>query len=246
MVDPRSTGSPGRERRFIEVIVRGVAEVLFTAGVTLLLLVAWQLWWTNLDSDREQASVVSETARQWSRQRATESSAAGSPAEGEVWGILYVPRFGQDYAKPIAEGIDLDVLNSVGIGHYPGTQRPGHIGNVGLAGHRQSHGQVFWAMDTLQAGDKAYIQTQEGIYTYTYRNTHIVYPSQSQVLLPVPGERNAHPTQKILTLTTCHPPFTTDMRMVVHLEQSSFSAAHTEPPTQIRDVVSQMINLEGA
>lgn len=246
MIEYRPVGSPARDRRSIAFIARGFAELLLTAGVILLLFVAWQLWWTNLAADHEQTSVVSATTRQWSHQETAELPVDDPPVEGEVWGILYVPRFGQDYAKPIAEGIDMDVLNSVGIGHYPGTQQPGHIGNIGLAGHRQTHGQVFWAMDQLREGDKAYIQTKKGIYTYAYRSTHIVYPSQSQVLLPVPGDSGADPTQKLLTLTTCHPPFTTDMRMIVHLEQSSFSAAHTDPPAEIRTTVNRTAGLEGA
>lgn len=242
---PHPSPSAGRVRPFISVIARGFAEVLLTAGVILLLFVAWQLWWTNLAADRTQTSVVSETARRWSHQKATGPAITRPPVDGEVWGILHVPRFGQDYAKPIAEGIDMDVLNSVGIGRYPGTQRPDEVGNIGLAGHRQSHGQVFWDMDQLRAGDEVYLQTHEGVYTYAYRSTHIVHPSQAEVLFPVPGDSSAEPTRKMLTLTTCHPPFTTDMRMIVHLEQTGFSAANMNPPVEIREAVSRTTGREG-
>ncbi|QCU79295.1 class E sortase [Citricoccus sp. SGAir0253] len=172
--------------------------------------------------------------------------AAGPALDSGVWGILYVPRFGPDYAKPIAEGVDPDVLDSVGIGHYPGTQRPGQLGNVGLAGHRQTHGGVFWHMDRLGPGDRAYLQTREGVYTYVYRSTEIVPPSGIQVLYPVPGDSGAVPTRRLLTLTTCHPPFTTDLRMVVHLEQGSFVPAGTTAPPEVRDVVRRAAGLEGA
>ena len=34
-------------------------RLLITAGVILLLFVAWQLWWTNIDADRTQSQAVS-------------------------------------------------------------------------------------------------------------------------------------------------------------------------------------------
>jgi sortase A len=90
-----------------------------------------------------------------------------------------------------------------------------------MAGHRQTHGQVFWDMDKLREGDKAYVQTAQGIWTYTFISRSIVAPSQSDVLLPVPGKPGKQPTVSQLTLTTCDPPFTTRMRMIVHMEQTA-------------------------
>ena len=44
------------------VILRGavqvVGELLITAGIILLLFVAWQLWWTNVESDARQSEVI--------------------------------------------------------------------------------------------------------------------------------------------------------------------------------------------
>jgi len=223
------------------VIVGGFGEILLTVGVLLLLFVAWQLWWTNLAAQGEQKQALQSITREWKaapQQDGKSASAPTHPIEGSVWGILYVPRFGEGYAKPIAEGVSLDVLDTVGVGRYPSTQMPGQVGNVGLAGHRQTHGQVFWDMDKLQDGDKAYIQTLDGVYTYTFRERVIVEPSQGDVLFPVPGHPEQKPTRKLLTLTTCHPPFTTDKRMVVHLEQTGFAPATKPAPAAIRALVA--------
>ena len=37
--------------------VQIVGELLITAGIILLLFVAWQLWWTNVASDAKQGEV---------------------------------------------------------------------------------------------------------------------------------------------------------------------------------------------
>ena len=49
------------------VILRGtvqvIGELLITAGIILLLFVAWQLWWTNVESDARQSQVIKESAK---------------------------------------------------------------------------------------------------------------------------------------------------------------------------------------
>jgi sortase A len=192
-----------------------------TAGVILLLFVVWQLWWTNIEADAVQKDAISDVTQEWKQTPASTASKPTRPIEGKVWGILYVPRFGDSYAKPIAEGTSTEVLDNIGVGHYKSTQMPGKLGNVAMAGHRQTHGQVFWDMDKLREGDKAYVQTAQGIWTYTFISRSIVAPSQSDVLLPVPGKPGKQPTVSQLTLTTCDPPFTTRMRMIVHMEQTA-------------------------
>lgn len=220
-----------KRRGCLSILITTVSDILWTFGVLLLLFVVWQLWWTNVEAGKIQKDSLLQAIENW------DGDENVNPLEGIAWGILYIPAFGSEYAKPIAEGVDLDVLNTVGIGHYPDTAMPGQLGNVGLAGHRQTHGQVFWDMDKLAYGDKAYIQTQDGIYIFTYEETMIVHPSQGEVLFPVPGDAAAAPARKLLTLTTCHPPFTTDMRMVVHLEQTDFIPADEPAPSSIREVV---------
>lgn len=48
-----------RPRTVLQWIIQITGELLITAGVILLLFVAWQLWWTNIDADRTQSQAVS-------------------------------------------------------------------------------------------------------------------------------------------------------------------------------------------
>lgn len=236
------TQSAGRRRgRAISRLVGVTGELLITLGVIVALYAVWELWWTNLEAGRVQEAAVEQLAEGFdSGPETAEPPPADGPApvtpaaeDGEAFGILYVPRFGEDYARPIAEGVDPDVLSSAGIGHYPGTQWPGEPGNFAVAGHRQSHGQVFWDMDQLRPGDRLYVQTETGYYTYRHTETEIVQPSESSVLLPVPHQPGAEPTVSTLTLTTCHPPFTVRERMIAYAELESWQPLSDGPPAEI-------------
>ena len=41
-------------------------------------------------------------------------------------------------------------------------------------------------------------------------------PSEVSVIAPVPGEPGAEPTERLITLTTCHPMFSARERFIVH------------------------------
>ncbi|QXQ10411.1 class E sortase [Paeniglutamicibacter sp. Y32M11] len=158
---------------------------------------------------------------------------------GETFGIFYIPRFGSNFAHPVTNGVGMDVLNTVGIGHYPDTQSPGELGNFAVAAHRQTHGQVFWDIDKFQDGDKIYLQTRKGFYTYEWRSTEIVSPSAGDVLFPVPHRPGVKPTTSILTMTSCHPPFTTRMRIIAYSELESWRPADAGAPAEIADLVQK-------
>lgn len=229
-------------RGAVSIIVGGFGELLLTVGVLLLLFVAWQLWWTNLEAEGVQKNALNSVTQEW-KQNPPGDGAKNRviPIEGKTWGILYVPRYGGAYAKPIAEGTSMEVLDTVGVGHYASTQMPGEKGNMALAGHRQTHGQVFWDQDKLAKGDKAYVQTKEGIYTYTFQSTSIVPPSKSDVILPVPGDPRAEPKDSLLTFTTCDPPFSTSMRMITHMKQTEFTPAGKDAPAPIAELVEKTV-----
>ena len=125
--------------------------------------------------------------RDWNRRSRSAASAVGgccpgtppsrpNPAEGATIGILYVPRFGAGYTRPIVQGTTPAVLDTLGIGHYQGTAMPGAAGNFAVAGHRQTHGAVLDDIDALVPGDRIYVQTREGYYVYVFRNSQISPP----------------------------------------------------------------------
>ena len=44
-------------------IVQVMGELLITAGAILLLFIAWQLWWTNVESDAKQRDAIKDFAQ---------------------------------------------------------------------------------------------------------------------------------------------------------------------------------------
>ncbi|MBV9593952.1 MAG: class E sortase, partial [Actinobacteria bacterium] len=161
---------------------------------------------------------------------------------------LYVPRFGSDYHFTIVEGTDSDALDK-GPGHYRGSALPGQVGNFAVAGHRVGKGEPFLNLDQLRPGDPIVVQTGGSWFIYRVLGDtassdlsvadaqgvvgrEIVSPSDSKVLLPVPDKAGVAPTRALMTMTTCHPKFTANNRMIVHaqLDRALPSSGERPPP----------------
>ncbi|MFF1829934.1 class E sortase [Paenarthrobacter sp. NPDC058040] len=232
----------GVVRRVIQVL----GELLITAGVVLLLFVAWELWWTNVEADAKQNEAVKSFAQEFTGPVAPAAPAdygnpvvGTAPRNGETIGIMYVPRFGATYTRPIIEGTGSDVLDTLGLGHYGSTSMPGAVGNFAVAGHRQTHGAVLDSIHTLVPGDKIYVQTKDGYYTYVFRNNQIVLPSRTDVLLPVPTQPGATPNESILTMTSCNPRFGSQERIIAYSVLDSWQPSSAGPPSDIAALVAQ-------
>jgi sortase A len=117
-----------------------------------------------------------------------------------------------------------------GIGHYPHTAMPGGVGNFAVAAHDTGYGSSFLHMQNLRLGDKIYIQTKDGFYTYAFRNYQYVQPNEVAVLEPVPRQADAQASDRLITMTTCNPPYHTVERLVSYGVLESFS---TTPPAAI-------------
>ena len=86
---------------------------------------------------------------------------------------------------PVLDGTGPEIDSAV-LGRYDNAAGPGEDGNLSLAGHRQTYGAVLWDMDTLQEGDRMYLQTANGWWVYETRQVHIVEPTAVEVLDPNP------------------------------------------------------------
>jgi sortase A len=113
------------------------------------------------------------------------------PAKRSVIGRLAIPRL--KLAVMVREGADEGTLSRA-VGHIPGTALPGTVGNVGLAGHRDT---FFRALRNIRADDTIELETTEGTYRYSVKSTRIVTPRDVSVLEASGGET--------LTLVTCYP-----------------------------------------
>lgn len=255
----RSRPLPARRRRrsFLQIAAQVIGELLITAGLILLLFVAWQLWWTNVESNAKQDQAVEEFFADLGEAPAPQEPAEGSQAPapdqvpvletragGVTFAVIYIPRFGDDYTRPVTSGVSTAVLDNLGLGHYPETGMPGAVGNFALAGHRQTNGAVLDNIHTLVPGDRIFVQTQDGFYTYVYRNTQIVLPDRVDVLAPVPTQPGVEPEERILTLTSCNPRFGAQERIIAYAVMESFKPLDAGPPDEIAAQVADVA--EGA
>ena len=207
--------------RAVRAAVQGLGELCITLGLLLLLFVAWQLWWTDVESDRTQLATTRGLEQTWQRDLQVAPTTAkpvvpkvSQVPMGDAFALMRVPRFGADYVRPIVAGTRLSVLRD-GIGHYDGTAGPGEVGNFSLAGHRVTYGKPFNRIAELRPGDPIVIETRTTWYVYRMVSHTIVSPLRVDVVAPVPERPGVAPTQRMMTMTACHPKFSARQRYVV-------------------------------
>lgn len=113
------------------------------------------------------------------------------PRTGDVIGRIVIPRL--DLRVTVREGTSERTL-ALAAGHIRGTALPGHNGNVGVAGHRDT---FFQGLAGIRTGDVIEFESHEARYTYQVSSTLVVQPDAVQVL-----EAGIYPE---LTLVTCYP-----------------------------------------
>jgi len=80
------------------------------------------------------------------------------------------------------------------VGHIPGTATPETVGNVGLAGHRDT---FFRGLGRVRPEDLIELETAQGKYEYKVVDVSIVDPDRTEVLDSTGRSE--------LTLVTCYP-----------------------------------------
>lgn len=224
-------------------IVRGIGvlgELLITTAALLGLFLIWQLWWTDVVAEQEQNGLLTAVRAQWQPTpdgiTPARRDAPPIPTPGpmyDVWATLHIPRFERS-TIPLAEGVSLpEVLNTKGAGRYPGTALPGDVGNVGIAGHRTTYGKPFNEIAELRPGDPIIVETADAFYVYRVTSHQIVLPHHIEVIAPVPNQPGAAPTERMLTLTACHPMFSARQRYIVHAEFDYWTARSDGRPADL-------------
>lgn len=243
-----------KKRSMVSRVVGVFGELLITAGVLVLLFLGWQFSLNGIMLSNQQASDADSLAQNWATQSAPPSPVAtpsvepaaprtfpygeppalASPGNAQEFAILYVPRFGSDFKKTIAEGVDpRSVLNNGGAGHYATTQMPGQVGNFAIAAHRDGWGSPFLKINELQVGDPIYVETQDGWYTYTYRSSEYVTPFGVGVIDPVPQNPGANPVDRLITLTSCNPLYIASERVIAYGVLTDWTPRSAGPPAAI-------------
>lgn len=232
MAHPRHQRRPHRPGP-LSMVLGGIGELLITSGLVIALFLVWQLWWTGIAA-HEKAQAVKE---QFTQTQVDSPKVAGTkhtdapPAftqvdYGQAIGMLIVPKwYGvTNNNMPVIEGTGEDVLDQAAAGHYTDTQQVGEVGNFAIAAHRRTNGNSFRRIDLLEPGDEVVVATQDTWYVYTVETYEIVEPHQVEVLSPVPDDPEAQPTERYLTMTTCHSlsmgEWGNDHRWIVHAKFS--------------------------
>ncbi len=221
----------------VRTFLRGLGQTLMTLGVVLLLFCAYELWITGLVTAREQDRLGDDLRSRWA-EPVSRPSAPGRPVPvaqelGEGLAVLYVPALEGYDPKVVVEGTSVEALKK-GPGHIPGTALPGQLGNVVLSGHRTTYGAPFERFGELVAGDEVVLETRDDWFTYRVRQTTIVAPTAVEVTFPVPGDRTATPTERLLTLTTCHPKYSARQRLIVQAELTAAGDKDDGPPAALQ------------
>lgn len=125
--------------------------------------------------------------------------------EGDPVAIIEIPSLG--VRKIVVSGVQVSSLRK-GPGHYRNTALPGQRGNFAIAGHRTAYGSPFKEVDKLNPGDEIIVTNAlKERYVYRVSGTKIVEPSQTDVLSPT--------EEPLLTITSCHPLYTANQRIIV-------------------------------
>jgi sortase A len=231
-VDDAEWAEGARGRGFWRTTALRLGELLVTAGMVLLLFVVYEVYVTDFLTAQRQDELSTELREQWESEPAPERGSITQVDIGDAFGVLRIPRLGEDYTRVILEGTEEKQL-SQGPGHYVDSAMPGEAGNLALAGHRVGKGSPFLELDTMQPGDPIVVETADSWFVYRVLGDpatgdveadpsgipgrHIVSPSAVEVVSPTPNAAaTAAPSGAYLTLTTCHPRYSARQRLVVH------------------------------
>ncbi|MEV5849526.1 class E sortase [Streptomyces sp. NPDC051985] len=227
----------------MRVIVRTVSELCITVGTLIVLFVVYVLFWTGVKADSVMHDQIDQLQRQWSDSAAvhpTAGASAAAPAEpaayhyGRPFAIMYIPRFGFTWNKPVLEGTGTDVLKK-GLAHYARTARLGQEGNFAVAGHRRTYGDPFLDFPKLRVGDA--IVLTDGTTWFTYRidkGPYKTVPTDVEVIDPVPRKSGYTRPGRYLTLTTCDPEWGHSHRLIVWAHLDSTQPVEAGKPKALR------------
>lgn len=220
-----------------------VAELVLTASAFLLLYLGWYLVVDDRIVAADQHDAATRMLREWEEpptagSRASEAPRVPSDVEvGESFAVIRVPRFGDDWLRPVVEGTSAAELGR-GVGHYRGTALPGQVGNFSVAGHRLTHGSAFTRIAELEVGDVVGVRTATTWFVYRVTGSEIVEPGDVAVIAPVPDAPGVAPTHPVMTLTSCHPLYGSSQRYVVHASLLATTPTSAGVPDELLEEVA--------
>lgn len=230
-------------------IVRGLGWTLIWMGVYLLGFVAYQLWFTNILTERDQAELEAALESRFAAvevdqvpleevydpfsgltfgtdgtdpvdNRGNEAAfllVEPSAPAGDAFAQIRIPEIEVDVT--MVEGVERNALKK-GPGHMSDTPLPGQPGNAVISGHRTTYGAPFHNLDALTPGDLIEVDSAIGTHTYVVREApERCRTDEGLCIVPQTGLWVTDPREGAwLTLTTCHPKFSSRQRLIVFAE----------------------------
>ncbi|MER7574225.1 class E sortase [Streptomyces sp. NPDC126514] len=228
----------------MRLVVRTVSELCITVGTVIVLFVTYVLFWTGVKADHVMDDQIRQLEDQWARGSARPTPAAGASAttapkpaayrSGKPFAIMYIPRLGFTWNKPVLEGTSTGTLKK-GLGHYAHTARLGQRGNFSVAGHRRTYGDPFKDFPRLRRGDAVVLT--DGTTWFTYRidkGPYKTVPTDIEVIDPVPRKSGYTRQGRYLTLTTCEPEWGHSHRLIVWAHLDAAQPVEAGKPAALR------------
>jgi sortase A len=146
----------------------------------------------NVASEETKVEPASDNTRSRSGRDQPGNAASTSRGRSDVpLAILRIPKI--NLAVPVLNGTDEITLNR-GVGRIAGTAAPGEMGNIGIAGHRDS---FFRQLKEINRGDLIELETTSSSEIYVVDRILVTDPDDISELQP----RGA----QSVTLVTCYP-----------------------------------------
>jgi sortase A len=184
----------------VQRFVGRVSLFAFAAGFSLLCYAAFVLidselaQWAGMREIALAAGVSQGNATQGEiivPESARPARRAVRPKPGSTIGKFEIQRLGMYFV--VLEGTGKRTLDR-SIGHIEDTALPGEGGNIGIAGHRNTH---FKKLEWIRRGDQIVLTTSAGAFRYQVEWVRLFTPSDLYVLDPSHGPA--------VTLITCFP-----------------------------------------
>jgi sortase A len=168
------------------------AGILLAAGVLALAYAAYVVVDARVSQTNQHRQLEQERQRAPVMEPAVMAPLVTAPlVDGDTIGEIEIPRLG--IAVSVVQGESPTVLQRA-VGHLADTALPGEMGNVVLAGHRDT---FFRPLKGVKVGDAITMKTRDGDVTYEVESTRVVPPTDLSVLDSTGG--------RTLTLITCFP-----------------------------------------
>jgi sortase A len=226
-------------------VIRGTGWTFIWLGVYLMGFVAYQLWFTNLLTARDQAALAAGLEEHFQEVAVEEveyvpvvvpgaTTTTTSPdvvpdpeprillkesasEVGEAFATIRIPSIDLDVA--VVEGVRRRDLKK-GPGHLTGSPLPGQPGNAIVSGHRTTYGAPFGDLGDLEAGARIEVETALGVHVYEVRQAPERCRTEEGLCVVKPTDLwVTEPREGAwLTLTTCHPKFSARRRLIVFAE----------------------------